>query len=167
MHENSTRLNVRTNALEGQFLLHAGHVDEGIARLKATIELDPNNWMAHLFSTSGYIEKGMFDEAINEGRRTIEIQPHSRSFSFLGYALAKSGKKREANEELQKILDQSRMQWVSPYSVAMVYNGLDDREQTYKWLEKGLTDHDPRMVFLKVEPKWNNLRTVSHVFRRY
>jgi TolB-like protein/Flp pilus assembly protein TadD len=155
-------LNVRTNALEGEFLLHAGHVDEGIARLKATIELDPNNWMAHLFSTSAYIEKGMFDEAIAEGRKTIEINPHSRSFSFLGYALAKSGRKAEANEELQKILDQSRLQWVSPYSVAMLYNGLDDREQTFKWLEKGLADHDPRMVFLKVEPKWNNLRSEAH-----
>ena len=155
-------LNVRTNALEGQFLVHAGHVDEGIARLKATIELDPNNWMAHLFSTSAYIEKGMFDEAIAEGRKTIEIAPHSRSFSFLGYALAKSGRKSEANAELQKILEQSHTQWVSPYSVSLLYNGLDDREQTYKWLEKGLVDRDPRMVFLKVEPKWNNLRSDPH-----
>jgi len=155
-------LNVRTCALEGEFLLHAGHVDEGLARLKSTIELDPNNWMAHLFSTSVYIEKGMFDDAIAEGRKTTEIHPHSRSFSFLGYALAKSGRKREANEELQKIFDEQNGRWISPYSIAMLYNGLDDREQTYKWLEKGLVDRDPRMVFLKVEPKWNNLRSDPH-----
>ncbi len=27
------------------------------------------------------------------------------------------------------------------------------------WLERGLEQRDPKMVFLKVEPKWNNLRS--------
>jgi tetratricopeptide (TPR) repeat protein len=152
-------LNVRTNALEGQCLVHAGRVDEGLARLNATKELDANNWMAHLFTTSAYIEKGMYPEAIAEGRRTNEIQPHSRSFSFLGYALAKSGNREAARTELAKMLVQSKDRWVSPYSVALVYDGLDDHQQALTWLERGLEQRDPRMVFLQVEPKWNSLRS--------
>jgi TolB-like protein/Tfp pilus assembly protein PilF len=152
-------LNVRTNALEGQYLLHAGQIDAGMARLAATKELDPNNWMAHLFSTSGYIEKGMYADAIAEGRKTNEIQPHSRSFSFLGYALARSGDKEGARRELKKLLEQSRDKWVSPYSVALVYLGLEDRDEAFAWLERGLSQRDPRMVFLKVEPKWNAVRS--------
>ena len=152
-------LNVRTNALEGQFLLHAGQIDAGMARLAATKELDPNNWMAHLFSTSGYIEKGMYAEAIAEGRKTNEIQPHSRSFSFLGYALAKSGDKESARIELKKLLEESRDRWVSPYSIALVYLGLDDKDEALTWLERGLSQRDPRMVFLKVEPKLNAVRS--------
>jgi TolB-like protein/Flp pilus assembly protein TadD len=151
-------LNVRTNALEGQFLLHAGRIDEALARLKVTKELDANNWMAHLFTTSAYIEKGMYPEAIAEGRRTNQIQPHSRSFSFLGYALAKSGNSEAARSELATMLELSKARWVSPYSVALVYLGLDDREQTLAWLERGLEQRDPRMVFLKEEPKWKSLR---------
>jgi len=27
------------------------------------------------------------------------------------------------------------------------------------WLERGLEQRDPKMVFLKVEPKWDNLRS--------
>jgi len=151
-------LNVRTNALEGQYLLHAGRIDDAIARLNVTKELDPDNWMAHLFTTSAYIEKGMYKEAIAEGRRTNEIQPHSRSFSFLGYALAKSGDRAAARAELAKVLEQSKEHWVSPYSIALVYNGLADREQTLSWLERGVEQRDPRMVFLRAEPKWKNLR---------
>ena len=151
-------LNLRTSSLEGQFLIHAGRVDEGIARLNATLELDPNHWMAHLFLTSGYIEKGMFDKAIDEGKRSVEINPYSRSFSFLGFALARSGHQQEARAELEKIFAQGKEHWVSPYSIAMLYNGLNDREQSLAWLEKGLAERDPRMVFLKVEPKWNSLR---------
>jgi serine/threonine-protein kinase len=151
-------LNLRTNALEGQFLIHAGRVDDGIARLNATLELDPNNWMAHLFLTSGYIEKGMLDKAIEEGRRTSQIQPLSRSFSFLGYALAKSGRTEEARAELNRCLSPEPNRWASSYSIALIYNGLGEREQSLEWLEKGFSARDPRMVFLKVEPKWNNLR---------
>lgn len=151
-------LNVRTNALEGLFFLHAGRVDESLTRLKATMELDSNNWMAHLFSTSALIEKGMYQEAIAEGRKTNEIQPHSRSFSYLGYALAKSGNRDGARTELARMLEQQKNRWVSPYSVALVYQGLEDREQALTWLERGLKERDPRMVFLQAEPKWKPLQ---------
>ena len=151
-------LNLRACALEGQFLIHAGQVDAGIARLKATQDLDSDHWMVHLFLTSGYIEKGMLDAAIMEGRKTVEVNPHTRSFSFLGYALAKAGRVREAREELAKIRALADERWVSPYSTALLYNGLGENDQAFAWLEKGLVERDPRMVFLKVEPKWNNLR---------
>lgn len=151
-------LNPRTNALEGQFLIHAGRVDEGIARLNATLELDPNHWMVHLFLTSGYIEKGMLEKAIEMGRKTVQINPHSRSFSFLGYALAKAGRQAEALDEMNKILTVEGERWVSPYSIALLYNGLNDRDRSISWLRRGLAERDPRMVFLKVEPKWKNLR---------
>ena len=152
-------LNLRACALEGQFLIHAGQVDAGIARLNALLDLDPNHWMVHLFLASGYIEKDLWDKAIDEGRRTVEINPHTRSFSYLGYALAKAGREREARDELARILALGKERWISPYSTALLYNGLNEREQSLSWLEKGLAEHDPRMVFLKVEPKWNNLRS--------
>lgn len=152
-------LNQRTSALEAQFLLHAGRVDEALERIRATEELDPNNWMAHLFATSAYIEKQMYQQAVEEGRKAIEIQPRSRSFSFYGYALAKAGRAEEARKELDALFARSINEWTSPYSIAMIYNGIGEREQTLAWLEKGLNERDPRMVFLKVEPKWNNLRS--------
>ena len=151
-------LNLRACALEGQFLIHAGQVDAGISRLNALLDLDANHWMVHLFLASGYIEKGMWEKAIEEGRKTVEINPQTRSFSYLGYALAKAGREREARDELEKIMASAKVRWVSPYSTALLYNGLNDREQAISYLEKGLVERDQRMVFLKVEPKWNNLR---------
>jgi serine/threonine-protein kinase len=32
------------------------------------------------------------------------------------------------------------------------------RDNALEWLEKGYEQRDPKMTFLKVEPKWNNLR---------
>jgi hypothetical protein len=36
---------------------------------------------------------------------------------------------------------------------------LGETGKTLEWLERGIERRDPRMTFLKVEPKWNNLRS--------
>ncbi len=77
---------------------------------------------------------------------------------FLGYALAKSGKQAEARALLSELLKSSSERYVSAYNIALIYNGLGERDKAFEWLERGFQQRDQRMVFLKVEPKWNNLR---------
>ncbi len=152
-------LSVYTNALEGQFLVHAGQTDEALARLQKTFELDPDHWLAHLFASSAYIEKGMFAEAVVEAHKASELMPAgSHSTAFEAYALAKSGKQAQARAELQNLLTLSKQRYVSPYNVALIYNGLGDRDETLAWLDRAVEQRDVRLVFLKVEPKWSNLR---------
>ena len=56
------------------------------------------------------------------------------------------------------MLKESAKQYLSPYHIALIYNALDERDETFAWLERGFEKRDIRMTFLKVEPKWNNLR---------
>ena len=152
-------LNLRTNALEGVMLINAGRPDEALARLRQTVELDPTYWFARQYAASAYIEKAMFAEAVAEARKAKELSGVStRPIAFLGYALARSGKRGEARAELKRLLKLSAERYVSPYNIAMIYNGLGEREETLAWLERGFRQREPRMVFLKAEPKWNNLR---------
>ena len=152
-------LNVRTNALEGELLTYAGRTDEALDRLQKTFELDPNLGFAHIFASSAYIEKGMYGEAITEARRAKELSPVSTyPLALLGYALAKSGKRAEARAVLEELLRSSAEHYIPPYHIALVYNGLDDRDDALAWLERGFEQREPKMTFLKVEPKWNNLR---------
>ena len=152
-------LNLRTNALEGQFLIYAGQHDEALSRLQKTFDLDHNFWFAHLFAASAYIEKGMFAEAVAEARQARELSGAS-SFptALLGYALAKSGQKAAAKTELQELLKAANERYIPPYHIALIYNGLGMRDEALSWLEQGYQQRDPKMVFLKAEPKWNNLR---------
>jgi len=153
-------LNLRTNAFEGQFLLHAGRAREALARLQKTFELDPNFWLAHLFASSAYIDKGMFPEAVAEARKARELSGAStHPIAFESYALAKSDKQAEARAMLAELLKLSTKRFVSPYNIALIYNGLDERDETLAWLERGFEQREPKAVFLKVEPKWNNLRS--------
>jgi serine/threonine-protein kinase len=163
-------LDLRINALGGQFLIHAGQADEALALLQKVIELDSNYWLAHSFAASAYIEKGMFDQAIAEARKARELPGLSSiPAGFLGFALARSGKQAEARALLEEVLKSSREQYISAYAIALIYNGLGDRDQAVAWLEKAYQNREPRITFLKVEPKWNSLRDdprFQDLFRR-
>ena len=152
-------LNAIISGAEGQFLIHAGRNDDALASLRKTIEFDPNFWFAHMFASDAYSQKGMFTEAIAEARKATELSgANSHTLASLGYALAKSGKQEEARSVLEGLLKQSTERQVSAHNVAVIYNGLGERDEAMAWLERAFEQRDPRMVFLKVEPKWNNLR---------
>ncbi len=152
-------LNLRISSLEGLFLIHAGRSDEALAGLQKTFELDPNFWLAHSFASSAYIEKGMYPDAIAEARRARELfDGSSQPIASEGYALAKSGKQAEARAVLEELLKRSTERYVTAYHIALIYNGLNERDKTLTWLERAYEQRNPRIVFLKVDPKWNNLR---------
>jgi tetratricopeptide (TPR) repeat protein len=154
-------LNLRNNALEAQFLIHVGRTDEALLRLRETLEIDPNFFLARLYASSAYIEKGMYPESVSEARRAREISGARSIYleAFLGYALAKSGKEVEARAVLDGLLKSSAERYVSPYTIALVYNGLGEHDKAFASLERAYAQRSPGMVFLKVEPKWNNLRS--------
>ncbi|MEK7857085.1 MAG: hypothetical protein AAB288_13425, partial [Acidobacteriota bacterium] len=148
------------NALEGQLLLHAGKPDEALDRLKKTFELDENFYFPHMFAASVYIEKGLFEQAISEARLASKLAPNqTMSDVYLAYALAKFGRREESLAILDKLTERAKIRFVPPAHFAMLYNGLGETDKAFEWLEKGFKARDAKMTFLKVEPKWNNLRS--------
>lgn len=150
-------LHLAQNALEGQILLNAGRADDALIQLRKTSELEPNFWMPHFVAASAYIEKAMFAEAIAESRKEYELSGRN-DVPFGTYALAKSGKRDEARTALQELLKLSATKYIPPYNIALIYAALDMREDALGWLETAYANRDPKMTFLKVEPKWNSLR---------
>lgn len=147
-----------TNALEGQILFFAGRPDEALDRLNKTIDLNPNFWLSHLFISAIYTEKGMFAEAIAAAKNAGELSGNSQSNAYRAYALAKWGKQTEARAILDELSKLATTNYVPPYNFAVIYNGLGESGKALDYLEKGFVEKDVRMAFLKVEPKWNNLR---------
>ncbi len=152
-------LNLRINALEGLFLLHAGQIDEAITIFQKTLELDPNFRLANMFVARAYIEKGMFAEAIAATRKARELSAvATEPIAYGSYAYAESGNLVEARAGLDELIKFSKARWVPPYNIALIYNALGESGKALDYLEKAYAEKDVRMVFLKVEPKWNNIR---------
>lgn len=152
-------LSLIINSGEGQFLFLAGRSDEALSRLQKTLELDPNFWHAHLVLSMVYTKKGMFAESVAEAEKAVQLSGgNSEAIAMKGYTLAKSGKLTEARAVLDELLKLSNERYVPPYNFAIIYNALGEREKALDNLEKAFGEKNVLLVFLKVDPKWNNLR---------
>ena len=149
-----------TNALEGQILTFAGRDDEALKILQLTAEMEPNFWLAHLFMTRIYMRKGMYPEAIAAATKARDLtRGNAEATATIGYALAKSGRSEEARKVMAELEGRAATRYVGSYALAQIHNGLGEKEAALALLEKAFTEKDALMVFLKVEPRWDNLRT--------
>lgn len=152
-------LSLIVNALKTQAFFYAGRDAEATEQANKTLEIEPNFWIAHIMLTRIYIRQNRFDEAVAAARKAFEFSGgNSEALSLEGYALAKSGRTVEARATLEKLKSTTHQKYVPAYNIALIENALGNREEALNQLEKALKDHDARMILLKVEPKWDNLR---------
>lgn len=52
----------------------------------------------------------------------------------------------------------SKHRYVSPFEIALVYIGLGEREQAFRWLEQALEERSFWLVLLNVDPRFDHLR---------
>jgi len=45
------------------------------------------------------------------------------------------------------------------YPTALAYLGLGEKDQTFHWLDQAYLQHDGNLALLKVEPKFDSLRS--------
>jgi hypothetical protein len=74
-------------------------------------------------------------------------------------ALAFAGDTTRARAQLDNLIDISRQKYVSAYPIAAAYAGLKDKDQAFIWLNKAFQDRADWMVNLKVDPRFDSLRS--------
>src|SRR5258708_3906623 len=122
--------------------------------------MDPSYEWAHLTLGQAYEQKGQYDLALEELHRAVAISHSSPLMvSALAHAYALSGDHSEARKLLAQLDSLSKKQYVSPFYVAIVYLGLGKNEVAMNWLQKAYEDRSNGLVFLKVEPELDPLRT--------
>jgi len=152
-------LSLLTNACKGQALFFAGRYDEAVDLLNKTIDLEPNYPITYLFVSRVYSEKGMHRQAIAAATKARAVSGGmAEAVALIGYETAKSGDREKAVEVLEELRQLSIERPVPAYNFALVYNGLGETGKALDHLEKSFADKNALMVFLKVDPKWNNLR---------
>ena len=152
-------LSLVANALKAQAFFYAGRDAETIEQANKTLEIEPNFWIAHIMLTRVYLRQNKFDEAFAEAQKAERFSGgNSEAVSLKGFALAKNGRIGEARQTLEQMKSDSNQRYIPAYNIAMLENGIGDKNEALSRLEKAFAEKDARMILLKVEPKWNNLR---------
>ena len=153
-------LSLIINTLYGSYLYVARQNDEAEAQLRKTLDLDPNFWIARLFLGNVLIEKGKYSEAVQELDKARQLSGgNSEPVSMIGYAWVKAGDSAKAKTILQELKSLSAQRYVPANNVALLCSALEEKDEALAWLEKGYQDRDMRLCRLKVEPKWDSMRS--------
>ena len=84
-------------------LMYQGRVDEALAQVQRTLELEPLSLVMNSNSALMYMLARHFDEAIERAHKTLELDPHfSPPYLWLAWALQKKGKPAEGLDALRQ-----------------------------------------------------------------
>jgi TolB-like protein/DNA-binding winged helix-turn-helix (wHTH) protein/Flp pilus assembly protein TadD len=137
--------------------------DGAIEQSRNTVDLDPNFAAAHLILGASYVQQGKHKEGLDELEKAADLSGDSPLYTAqVGVSLGLAGEKKEALRVIRQLQAISGKRYVSPYGEAQIYSTLNDKEQTYKWLETAYRDHAVWMSYLAVDPLFDSIRSEAH-----
>jgi adenylate cyclase len=141
---------------------YSRNYDQAIDQFQKTLELDANFPPPHIYLAAAYEQKGMFEEAITAFQRAITVTQDpfkARAMAGLAHVYAVSGTKIEARKILAELQTLSEHSYIPATDTAMVYTGLGDKDKAFAQLEKAYEEHSFSLSNLKVEPRFDPLRS--------
>jgi serine/threonine-protein kinase len=153
-------LSPRINANVGLFLLFARQYDQAVEELNKALELNPNDAAVHWHLGMVYLQKGKKKDAIEELLRANQLIGDKGKPPFTlaqGYAFV--GERDRARKMLEKLEERAKQSYVSPTEMGLVFAALGERGQAFAWLERAYEQRDPVLLSMKVDPRFDPLRS--------
>lgn len=143
---------------------YARQFDSAAEYLKKLKESDPNYMRTYAFLATVYKKKEMFEEAIAEDDRAYtlngsDLQMLSARKTELENALKTSGAKGYWRKTLELLPASSGES--NPVTMAKIYSELGERDKAFELLEKGYNERSGLLVWLKVSPEFDGIRSDS------
>jgi TolB-like protein/Tfp pilus assembly protein PilF len=153
-------LSLIINADRGGNFIAARRYDDAIAALHKTLQMDDRFANAHMLLGQALQFKGDLAAAIPEFTRATQLDPDDTGvLAQLGQALARAGRRSEAEEILARLTEMAKSKYVGDYSFAILWLALGNKEKANGHLEdayrKGArTD----VAFVHIDPFFDDLR---------
>ncbi len=138
----------------------AGDHDGVLDQARKALDLVPDFWQANAMSSLGFLRKGKWDEAIAEGEQAVRLSGGAPwALMTLGIVHAESGRRREAQEVLERMEQRRSEGYFPPTYIAFVYAALGEVDLAFEWLDRAYEERDIFITDLKVRPVLEGLRS--------
>jgi Flp pilus assembly protein TadD len=169
-------------------LAPVGRLDEALVHMQKAVELDPLAAAANMALGHLYLFRREQDQAIRQYHHTIEVDPtfpearmnlgfiyllrgdrkqaaavfeglpNTRlDLEVLSHILA--GRRNEAASALERVQEMSRVHYISAVDLAVLHLLVGRKQRALDLLEQGFQDRATDMMFLKVSPVFDPLRS--------
>ncbi len=142
------------------YVLH--QYDKAVEVCLKTLELDPDFYPAHRYLGHIYGAKGEYEKALAEYRIAARLAgtPEKEGVVF-GNIYVKSGQIDAARRVLDRIHEESEVQYVSLVGIAELTLALGDRDGAFEWLEKAYVERDSELHSIKMNRSFDSLHEDS------
>lgn len=152
-------LSVAINTDAGFVTYYSGRSAEAVTQLRATLDMNPAFPLAHLWLGRAYEQQKDYDAAIVEFKTAATaLVDWPVTMAALGHVYGVAGRRQAARQVLDDLRALSARKYVTPYGVALVHAGLGDIDQAFSALDQAVADRSNWLVWLKLDPRFDNLR---------
>lgn len=124
-----------------------------IQRVRA-LQINPPDWSFLLGEV--YAEKGMYPESI---AAFLKSGDGVDTLGHLGNAYARAGQIAAAHKSIAELQQRVEKDGVGRYEIALIYAGLGEKQEAFQWLEESYRARDVGLVYLKIDPCLDPLRS--------
>ena len=133
--------------------------DQSIAASRRTLELFPNFYIAHMTLGRALFAKGERAEGIKELEKATQLEPTPHLKGTLAFYYAKANRRDDARRLLEELKQQSKVRYVASYWIGMIYVGLNDNDEAFRWFEKAYQERSWWLMFIKMDPMLDGVRS--------
>jgi len=147
------------NAALGEAYYEAHRFSDSIGSYQAALSIDPHYGVAIIQIGRNYEKMGMYPQAQQAYQSILAFAPHDPALlALLGHLYAVSGQKVAARAIISQLQQIGGERYVPSLYLAMIYIGLDDKNQAFTWLDKAYEEHCEYLVYLPTDPMADPLR---------
>ena len=147
-------------------MVFKGDFEKAIKYCKEAVEMNKNYVESHFQLWYAYHYSAKYEDAFKEletiKRLTAgEDDEYERIYLIIsGLTLAATGQYTEAQENYRKVVDMVKEgEYVSPIYLALFAFAVDEKDETFKWLEMGKEERNDYLLFLNISPEFKEIRT--------
>jgi TolB-like protein/Flp pilus assembly protein TadD len=141
---------------EGFIYYFSRQYDQALASMRTVRGLKINLPDWNFLMGDLYAEKGMYADSI---AAFLKSGADPYALGHLGNAYARAGETSAAQQTVSHLEEQVQKNGVGRYEIALVYAGLGEKNEAFRWLQDAFLAHDVGLVYLKVDPCLDPLRS--------
>jgi tetratricopeptide (TPR) repeat protein len=153
-------LSLLINADTAEMYVFARRPEQAIEVAKKALEMDHGFLRLRLMLMSAYLGARMPDDAIREAQSLPDTEGRTAIFpmSIMGCAYADTGQRSAALQIVEKLLTLADQYSPALVQAAATCARLGDKDRAFALIEKALAVRNDRLLFIKADPRFDNLR---------
>ena len=147
----------RIDVAAGAIYYWTRHYDKAVELIRPAAGSDPMN---NFLLGWAYVGESKWQEAINAFATIVPLTDRDAGdVMSLAYAYASDGRRSDVPPMLEEVKQRTTLMYVPVYRIAATYVAMGDKEHALEWLEKANTEDRGWMVWMKVDPVMDPLRS--------